>query len=76
MERLTQSQLIAFARTFSLVDWELLRQQKEILVSVIDQYRLGRTEEGLTGILHLLDALQDDAESAGLWTNPASASDD
>lgn len=76
MKRLTPSQLTAFARTIGLIDWELLRQQKETLVDVISQYRLSKTQEKLTGILHLLDAIQDDAESAGLWTNPANSSDD
>ena len=70
MKRLTPSQLTAFARTIGFIDWELLRQQKEILTGVIDQYRLSRTYEGLTGILHLIGALQNDAEQANLWVHP------
>ena len=77
MERLTQSQLVAFARTFSLVDWELLHKQKFILIDAMGQYRgNSRIHQGILGVLNLLDALQDDAESAGLWTDPANANGD
>ena len=41
------------------VDWELLRQQKLTLLRVLSAY-LGYPEEGaLTGILNLVDCLQD-----------------
>lgn len=54
------------------VDWELLHQQKLALLGVLDG--MGRdtaTAEALWGIVHLLDALQDDAAEAGRWTFPA-----
>jgi hypothetical protein len=53
------------------VDWDLLHQQKLVLLGVLD--RLDRdpsTAEALWGIVHLLDALQDDAVAVGRWTFP------
>ena len=46
------------------IDWPLLRQQKVHLLSAIDNasnYSDQAECEGLTGILHLLDAIQDAA---------------
>lgn len=43
-------------------DWELLLRQKKCLVTVINTMDTGlspKLAEGLTGILHLLDAVQD-----------------
>ncbi len=53
------------------VDWDLLHQQKLALLRVLDG--MGRdapAAEALWGIVHLLDALQDDAAEAGRWTFP------
>lgn len=43
------------------VDWAVLRKQKETLVSVIANSSNDKVSEDLTGILHLIDALQDDS---------------
>lgn len=53
--------------TLDGVDWKLLRRQKETLLVVIQYFEnRGRTREAehLQGILHLLDALQDEAAQA------------
>ena len=67
----TLSQLHSFYETIDGIDWELLAKQKTALVRA---NRYARTEavDLTTGIIHLLDALQDDAKAAGLWINPAS----
>jgi hypothetical protein len=50
------------------VDWELLHQQKLALLRVLDGMSRDTTAaEALWGIVHLLDALQDDAAEAGRW---------
>lgn len=43
------------------VDFELLAKQKETLVEVIFDMGKGKYAEDLTGILHLLDDIQDQA---------------
>jgi len=46
------------------VDWKLLRRQKESLlraISVVDAHISKKCQEDLTGILHLLDDIQDQA---------------
>lgn len=53
------------------VDWGLLHQQKLVLLKQLNDGRLEPSdEEALWGIVHLLDALQDDAVTAGRWTFP------
>lgn len=53
------------------VDWDLLYQQKLALMRVLDgMNRETPTAEALWGIVHLVDALQDDAADAGRWTFP------
>jgi len=53
------------------VDWNLLHRQKLVLLAMREQHTDGSPEfEVLSGIIHLLDALQDDAADAGLWTFP------
>jgi len=42
------------------LDWEALRKQKLTLLNVIDTVS-GTTEEDLTGIVHLIDHIQDEA---------------
>jgi hypothetical protein len=55
----------------SKVDWELLHQQKIMLLAIRNRQRDGSAEfRALSGIIHLLDALQDDAAAEGLWTFP------
>ncbi len=53
------------------VDWDLLHEQKQILVSMRSKLPEQSSEyEALSGIIHLLDALQDDAVADGWWTFP------
>lgn len=53
------------------MDWDLLHRQKRVLVQEASKDRLKQSvAEALWGIVHLLDALQDDAVAAGRWTFP------
>ncbi len=53
------------------VDWELLHQQKLALLAVLEGLdRNSSTAKALWGIVHLLDALQDDAAAAGRGAFP------
>ena len=53
------------------VDWDLLHRQKLVLLVVRSRQRDGSTEfEALSGIIHLLDALQDEAVAEGCWKFP------
>lgn len=53
------------------VDWGLLHQQKLVLLNVIVALDpASPTADALTGIVHLLDALQDEAVVDGRWTFP------
>ena len=53
------------------VDWDLLHRQKRVLVEQLSGSHFKPPEtETLWGIVHLLDALQDDAAAAGRWVFP------
>lgn len=53
------------------VDWNLLHRQKLATVQLLATGSMQpRNAEALWGIVHLLDALQDDAAAAGLWSFP------
>jgi hypothetical protein len=53
------------------VDWELLHRQKLVLLNVLDNMdRNSSVAEALWGLVHLLDALQDDAAADGRWAFP------
>lgn len=53
------------------VDWNLLHRQKLALLALRTQLAVGSPEaEALAGVIHLLDALQDDAAVAGRWVFP------
>jgi hypothetical protein len=53
------------------VDWPLLHQQKLVLLELLDGLdRNSPTAEALSGLVHLLDALQDEAAAQGRWTFP------
>ncbi len=53
------------------VDWDLLHAQKLTLLVIRSRQRDGSREfEALSGIIHLLDALQDDAVADGRWRFP------
>jgi hypothetical protein len=53
------------------VDWDLLHQQKLALLKMLERQRKGSPEaEAISGIIHLLDAIQDEAADAGTWSFP------
>ena len=53
------------------VDWDLLHRQKLILLKLRQRQPEGSAEsDALSGVIHLLDALQDDAATIGRWTFP------
>lgn len=53
------------------VDWGLLHRQKRTIVTWLGgQDRNPPLSESAWGIVHLLDALQDDAVAAGRWAFP------
>ncbi len=53
------------------VDWSLLHKQKLALLAIRGQQREGSPVfEALSGVIHLLDALQDDAVADGRWAFP------
>ncbi len=52
-------------------DWDLLHQQKLALLKLRQRQPEGSGEsDALSGVIHLLDALQDDADALGRWTFP------
>ena len=54
------------------VDWDLLHQQKLTLLAIREHRRPDSSEyEALSGIIHLLDALQDEAADEGRWQFPS-----
>ena len=56
------------------VDWDLLHQQKLVLLTMLEHACDGSSEaEALAGIINLLDALQDEAAAAGRWAFPGEA---
>ena len=58
-------------RSLDKIDWDLLYEQKLALLAIRGRQRDGSVEfEALSGIIHLLDALQDDAVADGRWTFP------
>jgi hypothetical protein len=59
----------------SRIDFDLLQRQRITLCQVLDRlaesdFSTRREDKDLTGILHLLDALQDAASDAGIWKYP------
>jgi len=62
-------------KSLEKVDWDLLHRQKLALLAMRKRQREGSAEaDALSGIIHLLDALQDDAVVEGLWIFPGEAS--
>lgn len=58
-------------KSLNAVDWELLHRQKLALLKLRQRQPEGSAEsDALSGIIHLLDALQDDAVAIGRWTFP------
>ena len=59
------------SRALQNVDWDLLHQQKLTLLAIRERQRPASGEhDALSGIIHLLDALQDEAAKNGRWTFP------
>lgn len=69
------------------IDWLLLREQKLVLLAVIDHFRKGgvvhdgpetraAVAEALEGLLHLIDGVQDAADAVGLVPAEGWLSDD
>lgn len=55
----------------SNVDWDLLHQQKLTLVEMLGlRPDESPQSQALAGIIHLLDALQDEAAEQGRWRFP------
>lgn len=53
------------------VDWDLLHRQKLTLLKLRQRQPEGSAKaDALSGVIHLLDALQDDAATIGRWTFP------
>jgi len=53
------------------IDWPLLHQQKLTLLEVRGLFAADSSHhDALSGIIHLLDALQDAAVDQGLWKFP------
>ena len=53
------------------VDWALLHRQKLTLLELRQRQPQGSAEaDALSGVVHLLDALQDDAAACGRWSFP------
>ena len=58
-------------KSLNRVDWGLLHEQKQTLVTMRATVAKHSSEyEALSGIIHLLDALQDDAVADGRWAFP------
>jgi hypothetical protein len=59
-------------KSLNNVDWNLLHQQKLTLLEMLKRQRDGSPEaEALSGIINLLDTLQDEAADAGIWAFPS-----
>ncbi len=53
------------------VDWNLLHEQKLVLLEMLNSITRDSTAgQALSGIIHLLDALQDEAAGGGRWQFP------
>jgi len=53
------------------IDWNLLHEQKLVLLSMRERHQDGSTErDALSGIIHLVDALQDESIAEGQWAFP------
>ncbi|MFH1748253.1 MAG: hypothetical protein ABIG44_14560 [Planctomycetota bacterium] len=62
--------------SLNAVDWDLLYRQKLTLLKLRQRQPEGAAEaDALSGIIHLLDALQDDAAAISRWTFPGEPDD-
>ena len=63
--------------TLNQVDGDLLHQQKLTLLEMLNRRRSNSPEaEALSGIINLLDTLQDEAADAGIWAFPDETEDE
>ncbi len=59
------------SRALQNIDWNLLHQQKRVLVTLRVTLPDPSCEfDALSGIIHLLDAIQGEAVAAGHWVFP------
>jgi hypothetical protein len=57
--------------TLNHIDWDLLHEQKLSLLRLLEREPYDSSEaEALSGIINLLDTLQDEAADAGIWSFP------
>jgi hypothetical protein len=57
--------------TLNQVDWDLLHEQKLTLLRLLERQPYDSPDaEALSGLINLLDALQDEAADAGIWSFP------
>ena len=57
--------------TLNQVDWDLLHQQKLALLRLLEREPYDSPDaEMLSGIINLLDTLQDEVADAGIWAFP------
>ena len=58
------------------IDWDLLHEQKLVLMEMRDSVPPNRPQaSSLSGLIHLLDALQDEAVEQGRWAFPEEVPD-
>jgi len=53
-------------------NWQMLREQKEQLLYTIQEAEEngnGERAEQLTGLLHFIGSIQDNAKESGIWTD-------
>jgi len=63
--------------TLNQVDWDLLHEQKLTLLRLLERQPYDSPDaEALSGLINLLDALQDEAAKAGIWSFPGEAEDE
>lgn len=59
------------------VDWDLLHEQKLTLLRLLERQPYDSPDaEALSGLINLLDALQDEATKAGIWAFPNETEDE
>jgi hypothetical protein len=59
------------------IDWHLLHRQKLVLLGIRNRFPQKSPEhDALSGVIHLLDALQDDAVETGRWAYPGDCTPD
>jgi hypothetical protein len=57
--------------TLNQVDWDLLHEQKLTILRLLEHQPYDSPDaEALSGLINLLDALQDEAAKDGIWSFP------